>query len=333
MVVSWSRLRYLRRMEQSARVAQDDFDVAEWNDAMESAANDICELGRQLVASHRKTGDRAEEVLRNWNLEERLVEEREALACIFRAGRRVLEQLRLARDSMQPDLLRESAEVIEQSLTEIENAFLVVRQCAQDLLHWVQRFAPVEGSDLPARYRSSYGRLTAYSPVLKPRLEAFQQDLLNAVNSKDGSIETRALLSAITRYNGTLETARRFVRAVVEPPLDLVFLETGEFIEEMQCIPLDSRASLASSLNDCCQSLQYERANFDRQVTPVSEHRLAEGESSLVVFADGNYRVLLTFEEDPIFDRMTVHLLRVVEVRDFKIACETVSRALQEEWE
>ena len=246
---------------------------------MESAANEICDLGQQLVNSHRGSGDRAERILKNWNLEERLVEEREALVCIFRAGRKVLEQLRLAGLSMQPDSVRESADVIEQSLTEIENAFLVVRQCAQDLLHWVQRFAAVEGSDLPARYRASYGRLIAYSPVLKPRLEAFQQDLLDTAQNKDAGPEIRALLSAITRYNGTLETARRFVRAVVEPPLDLVFLETGEFVEEMQRIPLESRASLASNLNDCCQSLQYERANFERQVTPVSEHEPAEGES------------------------------------------------------
>ena len=333
MVVSGARLRYLRRMEHSVRVVKDEFDVAEWSDAMEAAANEICELGQQLVACHRRTGGRAEEILRNWKLEERLVEEREALGRIFRAGREVLEQLRLARMSMRPGLLRESADVIEQSLTEIENSFLVVRQCAQDLLHWVQRFAPVEASDLPARYRASYGRLIAYSPVLKPRLEAFQQELLDAAESDGAGSEIRALLSAITRYNGTLETARRFVRAVVEPPLDLVFLETEEFIGEMQHIPLDSRASLASSLNDCCQSLQYERANFDRQVTPVSEHRPVEGESSLVVFAHGNYRVLLTFEEDPIFDRMTVHLLRVVDLKDFKIACESVSRTLQEEWE
>lgn len=300
---------------------------------MESAASEICSLGREMVETHRVVGGRAEEVLENWKLAERLVGEREALGRIFQHGRLILEHLRLARETRQPGAMRSAAEVIDKSLPEIERAFLIVRHCAQDLLHWVQRFAPIEQSTLPARYRASYARLIAYAPVLKPRLETFQQELVDAVEGGSSGRDTRALLSAITRYNGSLDSARRFVRAVVDPPLDLVFRESEEFVGEMQQISLESRAELASNLNDCCQSLQYDRASFDRRVRPVAEHRPEQGESSLVVFGHGKYQVLFTVEEDPIFDQMTVHLLRVVEEGSLQGACESVTRALQEEWE
>lgn len=299
---------------------------------MESASNRICELGRELIETHRAVGGRAEEVLVNWKLADRLVEEREALGRVFDHGRRALEQLRLARTTMQPDAIREAAAAIEQSQPEIETAFLTVRHCAQDLLHWVQRFAPMEQSTLPSRYRESYAHLIAYAPILKPRLEAFQQELVDAVERGESGSETRALLSAITRYNATLDTARRFVRAVVEPPLELVFMESEEFATEMQQVSLDLRAALATDLNDCCQTLQYDRTAFERRVRPVTEHQPEQGESSLVVFSHDNYRVLLSVEEDPIFDQMTVHLLRVVESAELAGACESVSSALQREW-
>ena len=59
-------------MEQSPKTTETDFDVAEWSGAMESAASEICSLGREMVETHRVVGGRAEEVLNNLKLAERL---------------------------------------------------------------------------------------------------------------------------------------------------------------------------------------------------------------------------------------------------------------------
>lgn len=308
------------------------FFVEEWVTEMDSASGDICLLGQALIAAHRKTGGRAEEVCENWKLSQRQAEARQVLDSLFLAARDVLEKLTDAAQNMETETMYEAAEAIERNLPIIEDAFLAIRHCAQDLLHWAQRYAVLEGSTLPDDYRKCHARLIAFTPVLKPRLESLQMKLLERVAGGDVEPGANELLSAITRYNAVLDTARRFIRAVVEPPLDLVFAETSEFLADVDKVPLSVRGAIASELNDCCQSLQYDRAGFEDKVVPLPLQQPEGVDSSLVVFDCNGMRILMTVDEDPIFEQITIHLLRAVSADEYGKACTLVTEALCDEW-
>jgi len=308
------------------------FLVEEWATEMDAASGDICLLGQGLITAHRKAGGRAEEVCENWKLAQRQAEERQVLDSLFLAARGILEKLNETVRHMEAGTMHEAAEAIERNLPIVEDAFLVVRHCAQDLLHWAQRYAVLEGSTLPDNYRKSHARLIAFAPVFKPRLESLQMKLLERVSGGDVEPGANQLLSAITRYNAVLDTARRFIRAVVEPPLELVFAETKEFLADVEEIPVSERGAIASELNDCCQSLQYDRAVFEEKVVPVRWQQPEGIDSSLVVFDSNGMRILMTVDEDPIFGQITVHLLRAVCADDFGKACALVNEALCDEW-
>lgn len=309
------------------------FSVDEWAAAMMASVSEIDELGRELVARHRQGSERAEEVCRNWRLEERPAEQHIALGSLFAAAREILESLVETEILLQADTMASAAQAIEENLPTIEEGFLAVRHCAQDLLHWADRYGTPENSGVTASYRAAHDKLISFAPVFKPRLETLQAQLLGLVESDETGPAVRRLLSAITRYNAVLDSARRFVAVVVEPPLELVFAETGQFLEDVQEIPLETRGLVGSELNDCCRSLLYEPAIFARAVKAV-ETKQPEGiDSSLVVLESHGLRILFTVEEDPIFGQLTVHLLRAVGALEFDSACAGVSRALAEEWE
>lgn len=308
------------------------FSVEYWKVTMDSAADDIFSLGNALITAHRNAGGRAEEVCLNWRLVERQAEERLLLDRLFMATRDILEKLNETVPAMRAETMLKAAEVIEHKLPIVEETFLAVRHCAQDLLHWSQRYAVLEGSTLPDDYRKSHGQLIAFAPVFKPRLESLQMTLVERAAGGDVAPGTNQLLSAITRYNGILETARRFIRAVVEPPMELVFAETEDFFDDVRRLPLDKRGEIASELNDCCQSLQYDRASFEEKVVPVELQHPEGIDSSLVVFDSHETRILMTVDEDPIFAQVSVNLLRAVGANEYENACARVIEALSDEW-
>lgn len=308
------------------------FDLTEWAASMSAAIEDIGAAGQELVAVHRRASARAEEVCRNWRLEERQAEQREALDALFSAASEILDKLSAAEHGMAPGVMAAAAACIDRNLPAVEEAFLVVRHCAQDLLQWAERHGDPASEGLTASYRALHGKLTAYAPVFKPRLEAFQLKLAERAAARNATPAVGDLLSAITRYNAVLDSARRFVAAVVEPPLELVFAETDLFQQDVQRIPVETRGRVGSELNDCCQHLLYEPGVFAETVRAVELVQPEGVDSSLVVFESQGIQVLLTVEEDPIFGQMTVHLLRAVMKDEFSDACAGVAAALSEEW-
>ena len=224
------------------------FSLDEWAASMASAVDEIDRFGRELLSRHRGISARAEEVCVNWRLEERQAEQRMALESLLGAGRGILEKLGEAERSLEPKLMEDAAACIEQNLPAVEEAFLSVRHCAQDLLQWAERHGNEPLAELRADYRAQHGKLTAYAPVFKPRLEALQLNLAERDRAADSPPAVTRLLSAITRYNAVLDVARRFVAAVVEPPLELVFAETEPFLRDFRKIPVDTRGAVALSL-------------------------------------------------------------------------------------
>lgn len=311
---------------------QTQFPVDEWAMAMKDAVSTIIRIGRDLVATHRLASEKAEEVCRNWKLEERQAGERESLDALFKSGREILEKLNGVIVTRNPADMAASAKAIERNLPVVEDSFLQVRHCAQDLLHWARRYGDVEDCHLAEEYRACHARLTSFSPVFKPRLESLQLDLVIAAAGDDADPGVKRLLSAITRYNAVLDTARRFVQAVADPQLELVFAETDLFLQDIQRIPLNIRGPVASELNDCCQGRLYDPLSFDQAVRPLGLHQPEGVDSSLVVFESHGIHVLMTVDEDPIFGQLTVHLLRAVGEDAYDGACAAVTEALCNEW-
>ena len=206
---------------------------------------------------------------------------------------------------------------------------MTVRHSALDLLLWTQQSAKVEGGELPDKYRASYARLIAYTPIIKPLLAALQDDLLLLNNEPGLHPDTQRLISALNRYNAVAESARGFIRSVVEPPLELVFHDTEAFVSDFHALPSDQRAQVATELNDCCQLLLYDPVEFQRRVGHVRP-RLAEGiDASMVILTvSAELNVVFTVDEDPVFEQLAVTLLRVIPEHELATATDDLTRAL-----
>ena len=306
--------------------------IQEWSAAMKTAIEQICEIGLRTLQTHRKASEEAAAIADGWQLAERLEDERAALLRLFKHAQRIIEAIESTRSLMHADVaestllesMRDCADAIDESLPQLEESFLAARHSALDLLRWTQRWGHIEESDLPAQYRASYAKLIEYSPVFRPRSEAMQQTLLSYSKDKEVDPDVRRLLSALSRYNAVADSARCFVKSVVEPPLELVFHDTESFQRDWQACDAAVRGHLGTEINDCCQQLLYDPAEFDQRVQRVRP-QLADGiDASLCVLPVDDRRVLFTVDEDPVFEQLTVTLLRVVPEVEFEDARESI---------
>ena len=319
------------------QVNLEPFPIDPWASEMQSAMERVSELGLQVLQQHREGNEKAAEIAEEWRLAERLQDEQDALARLFRSVREIMLALEHTRQQMYAGpsqeseayaSMRSSAEVIESRLSQIEQALLTVRHSALDLLLWADRWGHREGSSLPAAYRESYARLIAYAPVFQPRLEAMQDDLLALTRGSESAPQVQHLLSALVRYRGILQSARSFVRSVVEPPMALVFHETDSLRADWQHWDAAERSQLATEINDCCQKLLYDVAGFHAGVENLQPRLPADLDASLYALPVGPLRILFTVDEDPVFDQIMVTLLRVVDAESFGTVCAEVTQTL-----
>jgi hypothetical protein len=316
----------------------DSFPVSTWLADMKAAVDRIFELGTAILDTHRLASDKAADNADRWNLVERIETERTALLCLVEKIREIVQAVVQCRqlmhsDSASQDQILDTIEycsaTIESNLPDIEKALVTIRHVALDLLLWTQRSGKIEGSELPGEYRATYGRLIAYAPIFKPMLAALQDELLLLNKEPRLRPEAQRLISALNRYNAVAESARGFIRSVVEPPLELVFHETDTFISDFQALTSDQLAQVATEVNDCCQLLLYDPMEFRRRVEHVRP-QLAEGlDATLVVLtvSDG-LKVIFTVDEDPVFEQLTSTLLRVVPEHELAKATDDLTRAL-----
>jgi hypothetical protein len=314
------------------------FPTDTWLADMKSAVDRITKLGTLILDMHRRASDKAAQTADNWHLADRIEDERAALLVLIAKVRQIIETVVHCRQEMhaadaKPEQIHEAMErcrtAIESNLPDIEQAFATIRHSALDLLLWTRRAAKIEGSELPDAYRASYAQLVAYAPITKPLMAALQDDLLR-LNTQSGlHPHEQRLISALNHYNAVAESARGFVKSVVEPPLELVFHEAETFVDDFQSFLPGQKAALATELNDCCQLLLYDAAAFHQRVEPVRP-QLADGmDASMVVLTvDDELKVFLTVDEDPVFAQLVVTLLRVVPENRFVAALDGLTRDL-----
>lgn len=309
-----------------------------WLAEMKEAVDRIAELGRSVLETHRQANDKAAANAERWRLAERLEEERQALLNLLDCASRVVKAIVECRHAVhaatspEGDLhraLNGCADVIEQNLPRIEESFVNARHAALDLLRWAERAGKIEESTLPADYRASYARLISHAPVIKPLTERFQEDLLLLKKGDRLHPAAQRLVSVLSRYNAVIETARSFVRSVTEPPLELAFHETESFLDDVKSLSSEQLASAATELNDCCQLLLYDAAEFNRRVRQVRPP-LAEGidASMAVLGVSGGFQVIFTVDEDPVFEQLSITLLRVLPEHEIDAATDDLTKAL-----
>ena len=315
-----------------------DFPIDSWLAEMKEAVDCIARLGRSVLETHRQASDKAAANADRWRLAERLEGERLALLDLLDCASRVVRSIVECRHAVHAGTVSESdlnrtlngcADVIDESLPRIEESFVTARHAALDLLQWAERAGKIVDSTLPAEYRASYARLISQAPVIKPLTEQFREDLLLL---KEGDRMHRAaqrLISVLSRYNAVMETARSFVRSVVEPPLELAFHETESFLDDVKALSSEQLADAATELNDCCQLLLYDVAEFNRRVRQVRP-RLAEGmdASMAVLGVSGGFQVVFTVDEDPVFEQLSITLLRILPEQQIEAATNDLTRAL-----
>ena len=307
--------------------------IQEWVLEMDAAMDRIGRLGESMLAAHMKISEEAAKAAEKWKLKDRLAEEERMLSRFLNDARLILESIESCRqvladeatDGMLRRAYRQCAETIEQRLPKIEESFVICRHCALDLLRWARQDAYDPESTLPDDYRDSYAALVAYAPVFKIRLEGFHQTLLARDTDAGGVHEdTQRLLSVLTRYNAVTESARAFVRSVVEPPLDLVFHVTNTFHHDWDTILSDDQSFLATEFNDCCQLLLYDRSEFGRRVQ-TAPPKLVEGiDASLYVMPIDAWRVIFLVDEDPVFHELRVTVMRVIQQDQYDSAWQSV---------
>lgn len=282
------------------------FPIDAWSTDMRLAVDEISAAGSQMLQAHRKASPKATSVADKWRRAERLEEERQALTdlferirCIFEAIEQTRELMHLegATETSRLNAMNHCADVINANLQGIEDAYLVVRHSALDLLRWVRRSGHIEESDLPELYRACYARLIAYAPKIKPRLDTMQQELLHLRDQAGLHPEVQRQISALARYRALADSARGFFKSVIAPPLDLVFHDTQIFNADWELLSVENRGDLATEFNDCCQFLLYDVAEFYRRVLSVRPDLADDMEASLFVLPVDAMRVIFTVDE------------------------------------
>lgn len=159
-----------------------------------------------------------------------------------------------------------------------------------------------------------------------------QHELLRQKDRGHVHEEVRHLLSALTRYNALADSARAFVRSIVQPPFELVFHDAETFQDDWEGIDVDRHGDLATEINDCCQLLLYDLDQFHRKVERVEPELIPGLDASLYLLPNEEWRVIFTVDEDPVFHEMRISLLRIVHESNYENALSDVIRELYAGW-
>ena len=112
--------------------------------------------------------------------------------------------------------------------------------------------------------------------------------------------------------------------------MELEFRATKKFEKDMDDLPSRDAKRIVEQLNRNCSMLQQDQTAFYRTVYRPEIPQLKCGmESTLYSMRIGrDLRVLLTVDEDPLFDQLIFTLLRVVRHKDLEKAFRSIAESL-----
>ena|SRR3989338_8357238 len=115
--------------------------------------------------------------------------------------------------------------------------------------------------------------------------------------------------------------------------MKLVFEATDKFEKDLRRLDPKNRDRIINKINASCSLLQNQPSVFFRLVYRPLIPYLAKGlkSSMYVLRVDSDIRVILTVDEDPIFEQIIMTLLRVVRHNDLDKAFRGIAEALYQQ--
>jgi mRNA-degrading endonuclease RelE of RelBE toxin-antitoxin system len=116
--------------------------------------------------------------------------------------------------------------------------------------------------------------------------------------------------------------------------MEIVFEATKDFETDLRRVGETARRSIVDQLNTQAQFLLKEPGEFYRATLRPHKVQLREGfESTLYVLKTGqDFRVIMTVDDDPIFQQIVITLFRVVKHEEMGTAYRELTDLLYRGW-
>lgn len=115
--------------------------------------------------------------------------------------------------------------------------------------------------------------------------------------------------------------------------MKLVIESTKKFEEELEAFSETEKLLIIEKMNQYFQMLSADKVSFYRRLDQVKKLRLInQYDSSLYTLKINNkIRLILTIDEDPIYDQTIITLFRVVKISDISKAYDSVAESLYQD--
>lgn len=115
--------------------------------------------------------------------------------------------------------------------------------------------------------------------------------------------------------------------------MKLVIESTKKFEKELEAFSETEKLLIIEKMNQYFQMLSTDKASFSRRLYQVKKLRLSNQYDSSLYTLKINHkiRLILTIDEDPIFDQTIITLFRVVQHSDISKAYDSVAESLYQD--
>ncbi|MGA3699364.1 type II toxin-antitoxin system RelE family toxin [Enterobacteriaceae bacterium TYF_5] len=112
--------------------------------------------------------------------------------------------------------------------------------------------------------------------------------------------------------------------------MELLFQETKSFEKDLRKLPEKLKEKVINSINEQSLSFVENQVANSQKIKRLaqSNHHLDSDSSLYELKVDLNTRIILSIDDDPLFDQVIFTLYRIVSPKDFKVALKNISESL-----
>lgn len=112
--------------------------------------------------------------------------------------------------------------------------------------------------------------------------------------------------------------------------MELLFQETKSFEKDLRKLPEKIKEKVINSINEQGQSFSEKQIQDSRKIKRLSQgnHYLNSDSSLYELKVDPRTRVILSIDDDPLFDQVIFTLYRIVSPNDLQVALKNINEAL-----
>jgi plasmid maintenance system killer protein len=116
--------------------------------------------------------------------------------------------------------------------------------------------------------------------------------------------------------------------------MDILIQSTKEFEQDLEKFSKIEQFTIVKNMNKCLEFLSIDRNSFDAYSKQLKQLKLNQNyDSSLYSLRiNEKIQVILTIDDDPIFDRTLITLFRVVNVEDALKAYNSVAESIYQDF-